>query len=94
MTKQLIFEKAKEMLKARGAKKVAIFGSYASGKQTNKSDLDLLVIFKETKSLLELATLERNLSESLGIKVDLLTENALSPHMADKVHEEMMVIYE
>jgi predicted nucleotidyltransferase len=44
--------------------------------------------------LLELATLERNLSESLGIKVDLLTENALSPHMADKVHEEMMVIYE
>lgn len=89
----VIFQKAKKMLKAAGAVKVAVFGSYSRGKQTKKSDLDLLVSFKTTKSLMEHSAIERKLSEALGLKVDLITEGALSPHMADKVHEEMTVIY-
>lgn len=89
----MIFQKAKSILKAEGAEKVAVFGSYSRGEQTKKSDLDLLVSFKITKSLLEHSAIERRLSEALGVKVDLITEGALSPHMADKVHEEMTVIY-
>jgi uncharacterized protein len=87
-----IFQRAKKMLKAEGAERVAVFGSYATGKQTRKSDLDLLVSFKTTKSLLEHASIERKLSAALGLKVDLITEGALSPHMAEKVHKEMIVM--
>jgi predicted nucleotidyltransferase len=41
------------------------------------SDIDILVEFKESPSLLTLIKLENDLSEILGIKVDLITTGAL-----------------
>jgi uncharacterized protein len=42
----------------------------------------------------ELVRLERNLSEALGKKVDLLTEGAISPYLKDRILNELTVIYE
>ena len=57
--------------------KVGIFGSYARGDNKKGSDIDILVEFKEAPSLLTLIKLENDLSEILGVKVDLVTTGAL-----------------
>jgi hypothetical protein len=72
---------------------VGIFGSMARGEASASSDIDLLVRFAKPKSLLSIVRLERNLSEMLGRKVDLLTESAISPYLKDRVLNELLVIY-
>jgi len=57
--------------------KVGIFGSFARGDNKKGSDIDILVEFKEAPSLLTLIKLENDLSEILGIKVDLVTTGSL-----------------
>lgn len=53
------------------------FGSYVRGEEEPGSDLDILVTFSETPSLLEFVALENYLSDALGVKVDLVMRNAL-----------------
>jgi predicted nucleotidyltransferase len=73
---------------------IGVFGSYSRGDATESSDIDLLVKLSKPKSLLSLVKLERNLSEALGRKVDLLTEAAISPYLKDRICSELTVIYE
>lgn len=75
-------------------KKISIFGSYAKGEQNPKSDIDIIIEFAERKTLLEIVGIEQELSEKLGIKVDLLTEKSISPYLIDRIKKEMVVIYE
>lgn len=88
-----IFEKIVQVLKNQGAGKIAVFGSYIKGEEKPESDIDIIVEFIEGKSLLELVRIERELSEALGIKADLLTEKSISPYLIDTIREEMEVIY-
>ena len=57
--------------------KVGIFGSFARGDNKKGSDIDILVEFKDAPSLLTLIKLENDLTEILGVKVDLVTTGAL-----------------
>jgi len=93
MNKQEIFEKVIKFLKNEGVKKISVFGSYVRGEEKGESDIDIIVEFSERKSLLELVRIERELSEFLGIKVDLLTEQSISPYLIDSIRKEMEVIY-
>lgn len=56
--------------------------------------IDLIVDFTRRTSLLDLVRIERELSEALDRKVDLLTERALSPYLRGQILEESRVIYE
>jgi len=47
------------------------------------SDIDLLVKFEETLSLFEFMDLEEYLSKILGLKVDLVTKDALKPKIGE-----------
>ncbi len=87
-------EKLLPILQSYGASRVGIFGSYARDEAEPDSDLDLLVDFTERKSLLTLVRIKRELSEALGIEVDLLTEAAISPHLIDKIKSELRIIYQ
>ncbi len=87
-----LFEKISLFLKKEGATKVAIFGSYARGEEKPESDIDVLVEFSETKGLLAMVRIERELSEFLGIKVDLLSETSISPYLIDGIKKEAKVI--
>ncbi len=73
---------------------VGVFGSMARGEARKKSDIDLLVRFSKRKSLLAVVRLERELSEALGRKVDLLTEGAISPYLRERILKETQVVYE
>jgi hypothetical protein len=69
-----------------------LFGSYARGNQQADSDVDLLVSFKEPPSLLGFIALENALSASLGVKVDLVMEEALKPNIGRRIREEMLPV--
>ncbi len=94
MKREKIFKSLISMLVNEGVKKIAVFGSYARKQQKKTSDVDLLVEFKERKSLLDIVEIEQKLSDTLNIKVDLLTEKSISPYLIDKIKKEMLVIYE
>ena len=94
MTPDMIYEKVTSILTSYGAKKISIFGSYARGEAHPESDIDIMVEFAERKSLLDIVGIEQELSEALGIKVDLLTEKSISPYLIDRIKKEMVVIHE
>lgn len=71
----------------------AIFGSFARGQAGPGSDIDILVRFARPKSLLDLVRLERSLAEAMQQKVDLLTEQSVSPYFRDRILRESVVIY-
>ncbi|MEQ8714984.1 MAG: nucleotidyltransferase domain-containing protein [Cyclobacteriaceae bacterium] len=57
--------------------RVGVFGSYARNEETPDSDLDILICLKDGVGMLQLVRIERELSESIGVKVDLVTDRAL-----------------
>jgi predicted nucleotidyltransferase len=77
-----------------GVRKIGLFGSYARGEERTDSDLDVLVEFDKRKSLLTLVRIERELSEHIGVKVDLLTEQAISPYLVERIKADLKVIYQ
>jgi uncharacterized protein len=76
--------------------KAAIFGSYARGENKSDSDLDILVYldYSNRISLLDLVGVEQDLSEALGIKVDLVTEKSMSPYILPYVRKDLCYILE
>lgn len=92
----LPFDKNKliEICRQNGVRSMSLFGSIARGEETPESDIDLLVVFKEDKSLLKLVRFERELSQALGRPVDLLTEAAISPYLREQIFREKTVLYE
>ena len=73
---------------------ISLFGSYAKDEQTIASDLDLLVKFKKKISLLKIVQIQQDLESQLGMKVDLVTYGALSPHIGRHILESRKMLYE
>jgi hypothetical protein len=88
-----IFRTIVAFLTGHGVKKISVFGSYARAEANPKSDIDIVVEFTGKKTLLDLVGIEQELSEKIGIKVDLLTERAISPYLIDRIKKDMVVIY-
>ncbi len=75
--------------------RIGIFGSFARQEESKDSDIDILVGFKETISLLDLVRIHRELSALLGKKVDLVTEQALkNKKIRDYIYNDLQIIYE
>ncbi len=66
---------------------LALFGSYAKGEQRMDSDIDMLVEFSEPVGFFDFMGLEFHLTDLLGVKVDLVTPDALRPLMRDDILE-------
>ncbi|HEV7350193.1 nucleotidyltransferase family protein [Telluribacter sp.] len=71
---------------------VGVFGSYARDEHTLNSDLDILIDFKSKVNLLDLIGLEQELSDSLGIRVDLVTINSVSEHIKPYIQKDLIRI--
>ncbi|NMG59184.1 nucleotidyltransferase [Geitlerinema sp. P-1104] len=74
-----------------GVTRLGIFGSYQRGEQTPNSDLDILVEFHPDRrfGLLTFCQLENELSDRLGVKVDLVMRDGLKPHVGDRILAEV-----
>lgn len=66
-----------EIVRAHKGRSVAVFGSVARGDATQDGDIDLLVEFEPTSSLLDLIELEEDLQGLLGTHVDVISAGAL-----------------
>jgi uncharacterized protein len=75
-----------------GVKEIGIFGSYVRGEQKPKSDIDVLVAFSGSISLLDFIHLENELSDLLGVKVDLVMKTALKPRIGRNILEEVVPV--
>ena len=92
-SKELILKRIldeKKQLAFYGVINIGIFGSFVRGEQTPLSDIDVLVEFAPEKhtfdNFMEVAFL---LEEILGRKVELITPEALSPHIGPHILREV-----
>jgi predicted nucleotidyltransferase len=69
-------------------KSLALFGSYVRAEQRRRSDLDVLVEFEEAPTLLQLSALQRQLSDLVGVKVDLVLKRTLKPGIGEVILSE------
>ncbi|MSP14468.1 MAG: DNA polymerase beta [Chloroflexi bacterium] len=73
-------------------KSLGVFGSYARGEQRKRSDLDILVEYEETPTLLQMAALQREMSHIVGIQVDLVLKRTLRPAFAGRILSEVIYL--
>jgi predicted nucleotidyltransferase len=56
------------------------------------SDLDILLEFEQAPTIYEFIRRERNLSEELGVKADLVIKKTLLPQIGKRILEEVMAV--
>jgi predicted nucleotidyltransferase len=77
-----------------GVETIGVFGSYVRGEQKQGSDVDVLVEFDEDAEIgfFKFLDLEEFLSRKLGVKVDLVTKNALKPYIGKRILQEVVMV--
>ena len=83
-----------DILNPYGPERIGIFGSYARNEENSESDLDILVSLSKSVNLLQLIGIEQELSEKLGIKVDLITERSVNPKMKKYIDQDLKMMLE
>lgn len=69
-----------------GGTNVRVFGSVATGKEREGSDIDLLADLSATElTLLDLERLQRQVADAVGAPVDLTPDSGLRPYLRDRV---------
>lgn len=71
------YEAVRRIVASRRVLNPRIFGSVASGLDTDQSDLDLLVDSTPETTLFDIGAIKHALQQLLGVRVDVLTPNAL-----------------
>lgn len=74
------------------ARNPRIFGSVLHGEDTEASDLDLLVDPTEDATLFDLGAIQVELSELLGVPVDVLTPGSLPNRWKQEVLNEALAV--
>ncbi len=88
-----IKRRALPVLKKHDVKRAAIFGSFATGTATAKSDVDFLIEYKgKDKSLLDLVDLKLDLEETLDRDVDVITYRSINRRLRERILAEQVVI--
>jgi uncharacterized protein len=74
-------------------KRASLFGSYARQEARADSDIDILVEFSSTISLIQFVTIQLELEDTLGKKVDLVELSTLKPQLKANILKEQIAIY-
>ena len=73
------------MVLAHRAQNPRVFGSVLTGHDTETSDVDILIDTTPSTSLMDVAAIQLELENLLGISVDVLTPNALPDKLRSTV---------
>jgi len=91
-TRTLLRAQLADLSERYGVRTLAVFGSRVRGETAAESDLDLLVEFDRTPSLFRFLHLEEELSDLLGVRVDLVMRSALKPRIGARILEEAVPV--
>ena len=96
MSTQAMTQTIAEYFKTQPVLKAWLFGSFARGEETPRSDVDILVEFDHSTpiGLFAFARMWRELKEHLGREVDLVEEGTLKPFAAESANRDKRLIYE
>ncbi|MEW6203126.1 MAG: nucleotidyltransferase family protein [bacterium] len=89
--KKIINQHREELEEKYRVNNIAIFGSYVRGEQNEESDVDILVEFEEPVGFLFIH-LADFLEEILGVKVNLLTHDAIKPNRRKYILDELVYV--
>ncbi len=82
----------KQLLKSRfKVKKIGVFGSFASGKETGKSDIDILVDFSSSANYFDLVELGDYLEKKCKRKIDIVTSTSIHPMLKKKILSDAVI---
>ncbi len=85
-----ILEKAKpELTRRYGLKRIAIFGSYARGEQSEGSDVDILVEVDPSIGL-GFVDLADRIEELLGVRAEVVSRRAIKPRNWRVIERELI----
>ena len=80
------------------AKRISVFGSYVRGEESPESDIDILVQLRPASQRprmgLKFFGIQDQLGIILGHRVDLVTEEGLSPYIRPYVEKEKVILYD
>jgi predicted nucleotidyltransferase len=82
----------KDILNSYNPSMVGVFGSYARNEEKPSSDIDILVDLQKKHNLLDLIGLEQELSELLGVKVDLVTLKSVNKNLITHIQKDLIRI--
>jgi len=92
MTLDSIKSKIISILKKYPIKRASVFGSFSRNEQTENSDVDILIETTQAVSLFELLKLERELSNAISRRIDLVEFSAIKASIRDRVLSEAIPI--
>jgi uncharacterized protein len=76
-----------------GAYNIRVFGSVARAEATPQSDLDVLVSFREGATLLDHAALQLDLTDLLGVNVDVISDHPrLTPGFRRRLERDLITL--
>lgn len=88
-----IIRNQKDTLRERyNVQRIGVFGSYVRGDTHSRSDIDVLVEFSEPISLLKLVSLQNYLTDTIGIRVDVVPKEDLRKELKDGILKEAVYV--
>ena len=72
-------------------KKVTLFGSRATGKNHDDSDIDLIVDFPEETGLLKHISLKHKLEDIFGLNVDVISRGGITKNSLLEIEKEIEI---
>lgn len=73
-------------------KYLGVFGSYVNGNADQDSDLDILIDFQNPPTLFQFVRLQDELSNLLGVPVDLVMKTSLKPKIGEQILAEVVPV--
>ena len=89
-----IRQRIKPVAKKYGVSTVWLFGSYARGEATEKSDVDLLIEGSSIRTLFQLSALRLELEDVLQKSVDLITIGHNDKDFLSRIRQDEVVLYD
>ena len=87
--REILKEAMPELARDFQVTRVALFGSYARGEQTDESDIDVLVEIDPSIGL-RFVDLADRIEALLGVRADVVSRRAISPRHWNAIREELV----
>lgn len=85
--------KLQDICEANDISYLGLFGSFATGQEREDSDVDLLIDFRNTKSLLEKGKVIVEMQNLFNKEIDLVTRKNIKPSIKPYINKQLITLY-